>query len=543
MTALVADQRQLEAVESLDDQVLVIAPPGCGKTELLALRAEFLVREGSIRPGHRLLAITYSKRARDNMRQRIQERLGPELTSRFVTVLNFHGLAGRIVRAHATTLDISKDFVMPTKRWFGDAVSQIGAGWESRKAAESRLLDVKSSPISDAAIEAQLRTSGDELALAVEQVRRDANRLDYQDLIRHAQRLLHVPGVARLYQSHFDAVLVDEFQDLSLQQFDIVTRACIRRGTYVGDPLQGIYSWAGAQPDAVIAALEDRCTTRVDLNISYRSSPEVLAMVNAVGVPIGATELHAADPSGWGWGQRTRAYVFDSEEDEAARIAELAAGIARKRPEAAVAVIARSGWRRGALDRELSAVNDVPLQFWDMALDHPGLLTALRTAATGIAATLPLEDQLRILNERCLHGLAGDDDVDTANILDDAIDLLRQRASEGEGVRAILARTKAVDVTDVAPPGIHVLNAHLGKGQQFDWVFVIGLEEGHVPDYRSLEDPEEARALMVMLSRAKRGLVVSRSKTVKTRYGTTKTAPRSRWWDQLAAAAQGSKLG
>lgn len=537
MTGVLAVGRQLEAVENRDDHTLVIAPPGCGKTELLAMRAEFLVRNGLIRPHRRLLAITYSKRARDNMRQRIEHRLGTERAGRFVTVLNFHGLAGRIVRAHAGTIGLPRDFVLPTKRWFADAATSLGAGWESRKAAEDRLLEVKSQPITDEDVQHQLSSSGDELALAIERVRVEANRLDYQDLIRHAQRLLHVPEVANLYQQHFDAVLVDEFQDLSLQQFDILSRACVRSGTYVGDPLQGIYSWAGAQPDEVIATLKTRCTSRVDLDISYRSSPEVLAMVNAVGVPIGATKLQAADPASWGNGRRTRALSFDDEAAEAEGVTKLVTKLARERRSQSVAVIARSGPRRGLIDAALAGVDDIPIQFWDMAFDHPGLLTAFRTAAAGISGAAPLEAQLTALRERALATMGGDD-VDTANVVDDAIELLRQRATAGEGVRDVLRRTRAVDVADVAPPGVHVLNAHLGKGQQFDWVFVIGLEEGHVPDWRNPDDPEEARVLMVMLSRAKRGLIVSRAKSVTTKFGTVKHPPASRWWSALAQAAQ-----
>lgn len=536
MSVLEPQGRQREAVESTANHLLVIAPPGCGKTELLAMRAAHLVRSGQIRPHRRLLAITYSKRARDNMRQRIEQRLGSELFNKFVTVLNFHGVAGRIVRAHASTLDISRDFAMPTKRWFADTTASLSADWKSRQTAEARLRALKSQPLSDDEILARLRGSGDELALAIEGARIDANRLDYPDLIRHAQRLLSVPEVARLYQAHFDGLLVDEFQDLSVQQLDIVSRACSRSATYVGDPLQGIYSWAGAQPEEVEAALGERCTERVDLDVSYRSAPEVLQMVNAVGVPIGATALRAADPDSWGSNQRTRAVVFADEESEARRIAELATEIARRKPKHSVGIIARSGPRRAALDRELATVADVPLQFWDMALDHPGLLSALRAAAAGIAGTLPLDKQLELLRHRVLSNM-GEDDVDTENVVDDAVALLAERAAEGEGVRAILARTRAVDVEEVAAPGVHVLNAHLGKGQQFDWVFVIGLEEGHVPDWRNPEDPEEARVLMVMLSRAKRGLVVSRAKYVRTPYG-PKRVPASRWWDALEAAAQ-----
>jgi DNA helicase-2/ATP-dependent DNA helicase PcrA len=88
-------------------------------------------------------------------------------------------------------------------------------------------------------------------------------------------------------------------------------------------------------------------------------------------------------------------------------------------------------------------------------------------------------------------------------------------------------------------PGVHLLNAHTGKGQQFDWVFVPGLEEKHIPDRRSTTGAllaEEERVLLVMLSRAAHGLVVTTARTLDGRYG-PHTSTASRWWPSLAASA------
>jgi DNA helicase-2/ATP-dependent DNA helicase PcrA len=88
-------------------------------------------------------------------------------------------------------------------------------------------------------------------------------------------------------------------------------------------------------------------------------------------------------------------------------------------------------------------------------------------------------------------------------------------------------------------PGVHLLNAHTGKGQQFDWVFVPGFEEKHLPDKRSTTGPlldEEERVLLVMLSRARHGIVVTASTSLDGPYG--RYASRvSRWWAGLAASA------
>jgi DNA helicase-2/ATP-dependent DNA helicase PcrA len=86
---------------------------------------------------------------------------------------------------------------------------------------------------------------------------------------------------------------------------------------------------------------------------------------------------------------------------------------------------------------------------------------------------------------------------------------------------------------------VHLLNAHTGKGQQFDWVFVPGVEKGHIPDYRTTtteELAEEKRVLLVMTSRVRQGLIITRSSTRTGRFGPTSQAP-SQWWNQLAVAA------
>ena len=96
---------------------------------------------------------------------------------------------------------------------------------------------------------------------------------------------------------------------------------------------------------------------------------------------------------------------------------------------------------------------------------------------------------------------------------------------------------RASDHKQTIGPGVHLLNAHTGKGQQFDWVFVIGLEEGHLPGKRNSQGDalaEEQRVLLVMLSRARHGLVVTRTEMADGMYGPYQ-APQSRWWPGIRA--------
>src|SRR6266545_1783886 len=264
---------QLAAI-STRRNLLVVAPPGCGKTELLAMRAAALVPR--LLPNQRILALTFTNRARDNLGERLRRILGIQRFRRYVRVHNFHGHAAELVLAHGRTLGMKLDDLrLPRSTTLRKALNQFSSDSGSRDAAAALLGKIKREPLSDEEVLERLDVAGDLLAKRVEVERVAANQLHYEDLLRYAQRLLRVDEIVNLYQQHYGAVLVDEFQDLSLQQLDIATRSCSTSRTFAGDPLQGIYSWAGAAPKEVEPVLRAACGEPVQLVVSYRSSPAV----------------------------------------------------------------------------------------------------------------------------------------------------------------------------------------------------------------------------------------------------------------------------
>ena len=95
--------------------------------------------------------------------------------------------------------------------------------------------------------------------------------------------------------------------------------------------------------------------------------------------------------------------------------------------------------------------------------------------------------------------------------------------------------------TLLTKPGLHLLTGHVGKGQQFDWVVVIGLEEGCLPDFRAAtaaQAAEEARILSVMISRARHGLVLSNARSVPDQSGKVRQREPSRLLRHFAGVAQ-----
>src|SRR5688572_4260558 len=91
------EQERLVALPATN--ILVIAPAGCGKTEALAQRAKALIDRGEVKAPRKVLAVTFSNKARDNLASRMRKWIGP-LWYRRVEVVNLHKLAARIVRAH-----------------------------------------------------------------------------------------------------------------------------------------------------------------------------------------------------------------------------------------------------------------------------------------------------------------------------------------------------------------------------------------------------------------------------------------------------------
>lgn len=528
---------QITAVESTAARLLVVAPPGCGKTELLAMRAERMIRDGTVRPGRRLLAITFTNRARDNLRERLRQQLGEAQMRTSVSTMNFHELAARIVEAHAPVIGLERGYTGPNPAWLRRAIAARDLGRTRAREVKDFLQAVKREPLTDTEVLARLALDVD--ALDIEQARHEDNYVDYGDLMRYAQLILRNDRVAALFQAHFDALLVDEFQDLSLQQYELTQRIANRNATYVGDPFQGIYGWAGAAPEEIQADLESSCEM-VHLASSFRSSPAVLKVVNSVSIDLGAPTLESAQPERWGEsGGHAYAASYPNDGAEADGIVALTDYLAEKYPDDRIGVICRAEYRRGALERAYDRATHQP-QFWDIALDTPRVARLLKLHARHIDPETSFANQVAELQERACAALPPTD-IETLREVHEACEQLSEYASAETSVPALVSRIRDHQVVATITTGVHVLNAHVGKGQQFDWVIVMGLEDGHVPSVYSNTPAailEDERVLLVMVSRARKGLFLTHAGSNTNQYGRVFHNDPSQWWDQMADASK-----
>ena len=504
------------------------------------MRADKLIRSGTVRPGRRLLAITFTNRARDNLRNRLVQQLGAGRLRDTVMVMNFHELSARIVEAHHRTIGVEPGFTFPRPAWLRRTLNEITGHRPTQAAVKDLLGSLNRQPLNDAEVLQHLAAAGNEAALKVERRRVEDHYIDYGDLQRYAQLILRKERVAALFQAHFDAVIVDEFQDLSLQQYEISRLVCTRNSTYVGDPYQGIFGWAGAQPNEVHADVRARAGESIDLDVSFRSSPAVLNVVNSISVSLGSAPLSAAHPESWGpTSGHAYATGYPTDVAEADGVVALTDYLATQYPNDTIGVICRAAYRRGAIERAYRQGEHKP-QFWDIALDTPRVGRLLKLHARQVDATLPLWDQVEDLRPRATDSLQMTD-IETIGEVNDACQQLLEYDFEGATVRALMDRIRDNQSIASIGAGVHVLNAHVGKGQQFDWVVVVGLEEDHVPSNYS-DTPEklleDQRILLVMLSRARKGLFLTWAASNTNQYGRTFHNKASRWWSAMEAAAQ-----
>ncbi|RYF50243.1 MAG: ATP-dependent helicase, partial [Comamonadaceae bacterium] len=123
----------------------------------------------------------------------------------------------------------------------------------------------------------------------------------------------------------------------------------------------------------------------------------------------------------------------------------------------------------------------------------------------------------------------------------EACEQLSEYEDSESSVVSLVNRIRDHQFVAAIAPGVHVLNAHVGKGQQFDWVVVMALEDGHVPSSYSKTAAaivEDERILLVMVSRARKGLFLTHARSNTNQYGRVFHNDPSRWWKQMVDAAK-----
>ena len=327
------NEPQREAVYHTDGPLLILAGAGAGKTRVLTHRIAYLIGERGVNPWN-ILAITFTNKAAEEMRQRVDNLVGFGAES--VWVSTFHSACVRILRRFIDRLGYENHFTIydtdDQKTLIKEVCRKVDV--DTKVFKERSLLSAISSAKNEMILpdEFELNAGGDFAKMKIAKVYREYeaqmranNALDFDDLLVKTVQLLQTqPDVLESYQERFRYIMVDEYQDTNTVQFQLVS---LLAGKYknlcvVGDDDQSIYKFRGANirnildfehefPDAKVIKLEQ----------NYRSTGNILNAANSVI----ANNRGRKEKSLWtenGEGELIRLRQFDTAFDEADFIGE-----------------------------------------------------------------------------------------------------------------------------------------------------------------------------------------------------------------------------
>lgn len=329
------NDEQKAAVVHTGGPLLIVAGAGSGKTRVLTHRIAHLLAERHVHPGQ-ILAITFTNKAAGEMKERVEELVGPRANAMWVST--FHSACVRILRRESKKLGFTSSFSIydaaDSKRLMALVCRDLDLDPKRYppKSFSAKISNLKNELIDEEAF-AGTAADGFEKTLAeayaMYQARlREANALDFDDIIMTTVNLLQAfPDVAEHYRRRFRHVLVDEYQDTNHAQYTLVRELVGPAETaaelcVVGDADQSIYAFRGATIRNILQFEEDYPdATTILLEQNYRSSQTILSAANAV---IERNE-NRRPKNLWtdaGAGPKITGYVADTEHDEAQFVAD-----------------------------------------------------------------------------------------------------------------------------------------------------------------------------------------------------------------------------
>lgn len=281
------NERQLEAVTTTEGPVMVMAGAGSGKTKVLTTRIAYLISKLGI-PSTNILAVTFTNKAANEMKQRIEGMLSIE--TKYMWVSTFHSFCCRLLRLEIKALPpYTSSFQILDEEDSLKVVKDImkQAELDEFKPKEIRSLISKSKNFTDFRIDDPRLNNIFTIVLEkYEEFMKENNALDFDDLIIKTILLFQKnPSILQKYQNKFQYILVDEFQDTNTLQYNLIFMLSARYHNIfvVGDDFQSIYSFRGAKIENINRFRRDFLETKlILLEENYRSTKEILSLANCI---------------------------------------------------------------------------------------------------------------------------------------------------------------------------------------------------------------------------------------------------------------------
>ena len=345
------NDRQKQAVQTIDGPLWVTAGAGSGKTRVLTRRIAYMIGVKGIKPSS-IVAITFTKKAAGEMQERLVELIGNQASA--IQISTIHSLAARLLRDHPYSVGLEPNFQVGDETYQKKVIKNIlkDKYLDDKDQSPSKIVQAYKTAISQAKIRnlepdqlyalsvgqrANPQNVGSMLALmhpsrvktvyqAYQNQLAEDHRVDFDDLLMLAVRLLKDHKMVRkLYQKKWQYFSVDEYQDTNLIQYEMIKllsdsshNLCV-----VGDLDQSIYGFQGADHRNIIKFEEDfKPIQEVVLDQNYRSTNKILQIANSI-IDKNSDRKSKVLWSELGDGDSAEVYYSDDVNAEAERVASI----------------------------------------------------------------------------------------------------------------------------------------------------------------------------------------------------------------------------
>jgi DNA helicase-2/ATP-dependent DNA helicase PcrA len=562
---------QHAAVHAGSGPLLIVAGAGTGKTKTLTTRIIHLMETGT-RP-ERICAITFTNKAAKEMAKRVNDGYPlPKIPGKQPFLGTFHSLGAKILRNECrhtgrtpnfTIFDDHDSFdlvkkavrsVIPPKKDEEDGLlakknKKDGPIYFAKKISEMKNLGAmieEARPNAEKKAQALRIFEGYEAALARN------NGFDFDDLIEKPVAVLaNDPVILKKYQSMFDVILVDEYQDINPKQYELVSLLAgeHRNLSVVGDDEQTIYSWRYANVRTFLNFDKDWKGTSVHfLEENYRSTGTIIKAAAAVvknnrfRTP---KNLWTQNPDG----EPITLFEAWGENEEAEWIANQIQAMRGKDKNADIAILYRTNAQSRAIEQSFIR-NNIPyrifggLKFYERreikdavaalryisnSKDEPAKerleknltkrkFAEFRARVAALEKPAPLT-AIKLFIETFGYFDYLESNFTNSDEREENIAELITFASDFENLDELLERLSLLQAADeienkpVDGREVNLMTVHLAKGLEFDTVFIVGVAEGLLPHGRSLDSEdsieEERRLMYVAMTRARKKLFLS----------------------------------
>lgn len=626
------NDKQLEITKDTEGAILCTAGAGSGKTRLLTHRICYLISEKHVSPNN-ILAITFTNKATNEMKERISEMLP---NSSGVWISTFHSMCVKILRENIYNLDgYNKYFTIYDEadkdKLIKRIIKEFGLEDDDIKSKISwHISNAKNMGLNPTCYADEIRYEPKrdiifKIYQKYEDYLRDNNSLDFDDLIVKTLFLFEEnPKVLEYYQDKFRYINVDEFQDTNEVQYKLVKLLASKYKNIfvVGDEDQCIYCWRGANIGNIKSFIKDFNAKIYKLEQNYRSTKKIISKANElikhnisrleknlftensdgddvtyyqaydeqeeaeyVSRAIYNLIAHGAKASNIGVLMRISAlsrlfeekllnynipynvsgiFKFFERSEIKDILAYLRVVVNPKDSTSLIRIInvPKRNIGNASVEKLLQLAKDnnvdlftvitncqvmeMPSSLKSKIIDFSSLLTMLKNNFEEMDLYSFVVNLLKVTGINTMYLDKNDEDVDKSRNIDQFVQSvqsfvhLNPSATLLDYLESVTLQAN-LEGENEDEEKVSVSTVHASKGLEFDYVFVVGTEEGSFPLSRSLDNPddleEERRLMYVAITRARKKLYVTRAKS-RFLYGSRSSTVESRFISEMGLSSK-----